>query len=166
MVAFDLTGSGVHAVRRRRQQQCPGLASRVGIPIVEQLSGQLRGGVLGVGLQKVLEPLELVEHDEIGAERVKADVGHDVADLADQLTAPGPQSRRQPTLPFQPIDKLVEQAAESHLAPSLPGLVRFCEPLSELTDGSLDQRSVLPFLPSEPLIAVLGIDAMPKDAAR
>ena len=76
VVALGLVGERVHLVRRRRQQQ----NLRVGV--VEDGVGQARAFVVGV--EKVLESLELIKNHKVWFQVVDRGAGDELAQFADE----------------------------------------------------------------------------------
>src|SRR5262245_36934832 len=81
-----LVFESVHLVRRRREQEDERVFRPIRALVIEEGASQLRPEVFTV--EEILEPLELVENDEIGFERVNADASEHLAQVSDHRRPP------------------------------------------------------------------------------
>ena len=112
---------GEHLVRRRREQKDLDVLGG------EEVVGKLADLALRVGLrpfEEMLEPLELVEDDEVRFEAVDADLGEFAAERADDGESPPVLLGVELRAPVQLVDQLAEVRHDPRPADSGPELLR------------------------------------------
>ena len=143
MVGVGFVCCREHPVGGGGEQQGLGVAASRGIGVVEQAVGELCGEVGGVGVEQILEALELVEDDEIGSKSGDADDRHDSPDLADQLAPQGTKLVWEAPLPRQGIHQGVEHLSNPRLVSGCSNAVCFGQLLGEICQRLPHRPAVL-----------------------